>query len=277
MKKHNAEKFALYLLLALFVIVFLFPIYWAVTTSFKTPGQIMKVPPEFFPSNWNLQNYVEIFTKHQIGTYFINSLIVAVTTTLCAIMVATFAGYGFSRFKFRGRAFWQYAIIVIRMVPGLVFIIPYYIIFQKLGILDTLFGLIIVYITAALPLAIWLFMGFFDELPTEMFEAAKIDGCSEFGTYWRIALPLIVPGIVVAAILVFLAAYNEFSLSLVLIFTDQNKTLPLGISGMIQLQKDTPFGTLAAAGTIAFIPALVLALTTQKYVQAGITAGAVKG
>ncbi|RCX16496.1 carbohydrate ABC transporter membrane protein 2 (CUT1 family) [Fontibacillus phaseoli] len=277
MKKHNAEKFALYLLLALFVIVFLFPIYWAVTTSFKTPGQIMKVPPEFFPSNWNLQNYVEVFTKHQIGTYFINSLVVAVTTTLCAIIVATFAGYGFSRFKFRGRAFWQYAIIVMRMVPGLVFIIPYYIIFQKLGILDTLFGLIIVYITAALPLAIWLFMGFFDELPTEMFEAAKIDGCSEFGTYWRIALPLIVPGIVVAAILVFLAAYNEFSLSLVLIFTDQNKTLPLGISGMIQLQKDTPFGTLAAAGTIAFIPALVLALTTQKYVQAGITAGAVKG
>ncbi|MBQ4901082.1 carbohydrate ABC transporter permease [Paenibacillus sp. Marseille-P2973] len=277
MKKHNAEKFALYLLLALFVIAFLFPIYWAITTSFKTPGQIMKVPPEFFPSNWNLQNYVEIFTKHQIGTYFINSLIVAVTTTLCAIMVATFAGYGFSRFKFRGRAFWQYAIIVMRMVPGLVFIIPYYIIFQKLGILDTLFGLIIVYITAALPLAIWLFMGFFDELPAEMFEAAKMDGCSEFGTYWRIALPLIVPGIVVAAILVFLAAYNEFSLSLVLIFTDQNKTLPLGISGMIQLQKDTPFGTLAAAGTIAFIPALVLALTTQKYVQAGITAGAVKG
>ncbi|WP_019638115.1 carbohydrate ABC transporter permease [Paenibacillus fonticola] len=277
MRKQNVEKVILYLLLALFVIVFLFPIYWAVTTSFKSAGQIMKVPPEFFPSSWSLQNYAEVFTKHQIGTYFINSLIVSVTTTLCAIIVATFAGYGFSRFKFKGRAFWQYAIIVMRMVPGLVFIIPYYIIFQRLGILDTLFGLIIVYITAALPLAIWLFMGFFDELPTEMFEAAKIDGCSEFGTYWRIALPLIVPGIVVAAILVFLAAYNEFSLSLVLIFTDQNKTLPLGISGMIQLQKDTPFGTLAAAGTIAFIPALILALTTQKYVQAGITAGAVKG
>ncbi|MDU2242320.1 MULTISPECIES: carbohydrate ABC transporter permease [Paenibacillus] len=277
MKKHYAEKSALYLLLLLFVVLFLFPIYWAVTTSFKSVGQIMKVPPEFFPSQWVLGNYVEVFTEHQIGTYFLNSLIVAVTTTVCTCFVATFAGYGFSRFRFKGKAFWQYAIIVMRMVPGLVFIIPYYIIFQKLGILDTLFGLIIVYITASLPLAIWLFMGFFDELPTEMFEASRIDGCSEFGTYWRIALPLIVPGIVVASILVFLAAYNEFSLSLVLVFTDQNKTLPLGISGMIQLQKDTPFGTLAAAGTIAFIPALILALTTQKYVQAGITAGAVKG
>lgn len=277
MKKNSVEKIVLYLLLAFFVILFLFPIYWAITTSFKSTGQIMKVPPEFIPSKWVLQNYIEVFTKHQIGTYFFNSMFVAITSTACAIIVATFAGYGFSRFKFKGRAFWQYAIIVMRMVPGLVFIIPYYLIFQKLGILDTLFTLIIVYVTAALPLAIWLFMGFFDELPTEIFEAAKIDGCNEFNTYWRIALPLIVPGIVVAAILVFLAAYNEFSLSLVLIFTDQNKTLPLGISGMIQLQKDTPFGTLAAAGTIAFIPALILALTTQKYIQAGITAGAVKG
>ena len=110
-----------------------------------------------------------------------------------------------------------------------------------------------------------------------MFESAKIDGCSEFQVYRKIALPLVIPGLVVISILVFLASYNEFGTALVLLFNDANKTLPVGISGMLQLQKDTPYGLLAAAGTIALIPAFILAQTTQKYVQKGITAGAVKG
>ena len=168
-------------------------------------------------------------------------------------------------------------VIIVRMIPALIYMVPYYIIFNNLGMLDSKLALTVVYITANLPLAIWLATGFFDEIPAEVFESAKIDGCSEFQVYRKIALPLVIPGLVVISILVFLASYNEFGTALVLLFNDANKTLPVGISGMLQLQKDTPYGLLAAAGTIALIPAFILALTTQKYVQKGITAGAVKG
>lgn len=274
----NKRKFPLSLIvLLLFSILFLFPIYWTVTTAFKTPSQIMVVRPEFIPSSLTLDNFRAVFTEHQIGTFFKNSLLVSISTTLITLVIATFAGYGFSHFTFKGKQTSLLLVIAVRMVPSLIYMIPYYIIFNQLHLLDTRFGLTIVYITANLPLAIWLSTSFFDEIPNEIFESAKIDGCTELELYLKIALPLVVPGIVVIAILVFLASYNEFGTALVLLFNDQNKTLPVGISGMVQLQKDTPFGLLAAAGVVAMIPAFILALTTQKYIQKGITAGAVKG
>jgi ABC-type glycerol-3-phosphate transport system permease component len=235
------------------------------------------LPPEFFPTKFTLGNFIEVFAQSNLGRMFFNSVFVSMVTVIAAVGIAALAGYGFSRYRFRGRLTWVYTIIIVRMIPSVVFIVPYYVIFQKLGLLDTLFGLIIVYVTSAIPFAIWLFIGFYDEIPREVYEAAIIDGCGEFSLYNRIALPLVIPGVVVAAILTFLAAYNEFGISLVLIFSDDNKTLPLGISSLIRSQKDTPFGSLAAAGTIAMIPSILLSLTTQKYIVEGLTAGAVKG
>lgn len=265
------------ILLILFSLVFLFPIYWTITTAFKSPGQIMVIPPEFVPSKFTLDNFIKAVTENSMGIFFKNSLSIAIATTIITLIIATFAGYGFSRFNFKGKRLSMLLIIAVRMIPSLIYMIPYYIIFNQVNLLDSKSGLTIVYITANLPLAIWLAISFFDEIPEEVFESAKIDGCSELQIYLKIALPLVVPGLVVISILVFLAAYNEFGTALVLLFNDANKTLPVGISGMVQLQKDTPFGLLAAAGTIAMIPAFILALTTQKYIQKGITAGAVKG
>jgi ABC-type glycerol-3-phosphate transport system permease component len=276
-KREFIESKLLYMLLGLFSLFFLFPIYWALMTSFKGSSQIMKIPPEFIPSKFSLDNYIELFQQNPMGTYFFNSLLVSLITTIGSVLIAAFAGYGFSKYKFGGRVTILYTIFIVRMIPGLVFIIPYYVIFQKIGIIDTLYGLIIVYITSALPLAIWLFMGFYDEIPQEVFEASIIDGCGEFAMFQRIALPLVVPGVIVSSILVFLGAYNEFGLSLVLLFKESNKTLPLGISGLIQSLKETPFGLLGAAGTIAMIPAILLSLFMQRYFVDGLTAGAVKG
>lgn len=163
------------------------------------------------------------------------------------------------------------------MIPGLVYTIPFYIIYQNLGMLNSLTGLVISYITFSLPLAIWLFMGFYDQIPTEVFESAIIDGCNDYGVFRHIAIKLVLPGIVVASILIFLGAWNEFGLALVLLFTDAKKTLPIGINGLIVYQEDTPFGSLAAAGTIAMLPAIILSLTTQKFIVRGLTDGAVKG
>jgi ABC-type glycerol-3-phosphate transport system permease component len=275
--KKNAEKTVVSILLGLFVLYFLFPIYWTLTTSIKPKSSIIKLPPEWFPQHFTWSNYADVFSQNQIGRVFLNSLLVASVTTIVTVLVTALGGYGFSRFKFRGRKLWIYTTIIVRMIPGLLLIIPYYLMFQKAGLLNTLSGLIIVYVTAAIPLAIYLFMSFYGEMPGEIFESARIDGCSEYGTFARIALPLVVPGIVVTSILVFMGAWNEFSLSLILTFSDDKKLLPLAISSLIQTQKDTPLGTLAAAGTIAMIPAVVLSLTTQKYIVDGFTAGAVKG
>lgn len=264
-------------LLILFTVFFMFPIYWTLTTSVKPKESIIKLPPEWFPVHFTLTNYSDVFTQNHLLHIFFNSLFVASVTTIITVAITALGGYGFSRFRFRGRSFWVYTTIIVRMIPGLLFIIPYYVMFQKVGLLDKLWGLILVDVTAALPLAIYLFMGFYNEMPSEIFESATMDGCSEYGKFARIALPLVTPGIVVTSILVFIGAWNEFSLSLILTFSDDKKLLPLAISSLIEVQKDTPLGTLAAAGTIAMIPSVILSLTTQKYIVEGFTAGAVKG
>jgi ABC-type glycerol-3-phosphate transport system permease component len=275
--KMRTEKTIVSVLLACFTLYFLFPIYWTLMTSIKPKESIIKLPPEWFPQSFTWSHYVEVFTHNQIIKVFMNSLYVASITTVVTVFITALGGYGFARFRFRGRNLWIYTTIIVRMIPGLLLIIPYYMMFQKAGLLNTLSGLIIVYVTAAIPLAIYLFMGFYNEMPVEIFESARIDGCTEYGTFFRIALPLVIPGIVVTSILVFMGAWNEFSLSLILTFSDDKKLLPLAISSLIQVNKDTPLGTLAAAGTIAMIPAIVLSLTTQKYIVDGFTAGAVKG
>ncbi|WP_123042778.1 carbohydrate ABC transporter permease [Cohnella candidum] len=275
--KRRTERTVVSVLLALFALYFLFPIYWTLATSVKTKDSIIKLPPDWFPMQLTGSHYADVFAQNHIGRVFLNSLLVASATTVITVLVTTLGAYGFSRFKFPGRNLWIYTTIIVRMIPGLLLIIPYYLMFQKAGLLNTLSGLVIVYVTAAIPLAIYLFMGFYDEMPGEIFESARIDGCSEYGTFLRVALPLVVPGIAVTSILVFMGAWNEFSLSLILTFSDDKKLLPLAISSLIQVNTDTPLGEIAAAGTVAMIPAIVLSLTTQKYIVDGFTAGAVKG
>lgn len=275
--KPNVNRLIVAAFLSVFTFFFMFPIYWTLTTSIKPKESIIKLPPEWVPVHFTLTNYSDVFTENHLLHIFFNSLFVASVTTVITVAITALGGYGFSRFRFRGRNFWVYSTIIVRMIPGLLFIIPYYVMFQKVGLLDKLSGLIIVDVTAAVPLAIYLFMGFYNEMPSEIFESATMDGCSEYGKFARVALPLVTPGIVVTSILVFIGAWNEFSLSLILTFSDDKKLLPLAISSLIEVQKDTPLGTLAAAGTIAMIPTVILSLTTQKYIVEGFTAGAVKG
>ena len=204
-------------------------------------------------------------------------MLVAVSTTVISLALATMAGFGLSRYHFKGNKIIKNSVIAVRMIPALVYTIPYYIIYSKIHLLDTMTGLIMAYISFALPLAIWLSISFFYEIPDELYEAAEIDGCTEYGMYTKIALPLVKAGLLVIAILVFIGAWNEFGLALVLQSSDAKKTLPIGIASMVQTHKDTPSGSLAAAGVIAMIPAVILSMTTQKYIVKGTMAGAVKG
>lgn len=277
MLKKKIKSILIHIVLVLFSFYFLFPIYWTITTSFKARQQILVRIPEWFPKSWHLSNYVSILQKGSVGTYFLNSVFVSLVTVGLTLLVASMAGFGLTRSNFRGRNAISYSIFMVRIVPGLVYMIPFYLIFKEIGLMDNLLGLVLCYVTLSLPLGIWLFIGFFEEIPRGIYEAGLIDGCSEYSLFTRIAMPLVSTGMVVVALLVFLAAWNEFSLALVLTNEDAKKTLPIGINTMIMNQKERPYGFLAAAGTVAMLPALILSVTTQKYMVQGLTAGAVKG
>lgn len=276
-KKRFLQSFGLFILFLLLGSLFIFPLYWTVITSFKTSSQVFVEKPIFILDTIYLDNYIEIFHKSHVDTFFLNSILVAGATTLVSLLLASMAGFGLCRYRFKGRNTVRNSILIIRMIPALVYTIPYYIIYNKLHLLDTLGGLIMAYISFALPMAIWLSINFFIDIPPEIYESAEIDGCPELMLYTRIALPLVKAGLAVIAILVFIGAWNEFGLALVLQSSDTKKTLPIGIASMVQTHKDTPSGSLAAAGVIAMIPAIILSITTQKYIVKGTMAGAVKG
>ncbi len=276
--KRNVLITVIVLLVLLFLgILFVFPMYWTFITSFKLKSQIFVEKPILWPSVLYLDNYIEIFRKSFVGTFFLNSLKVAGTTTGGTILLATMCAFAICRYDFKISKLIKNFIITVRMIPALVYTIPYYIIFNKLGLLDSLAGLVLAYVTFSLPLAVWLSVNFFVDIPKEIYESAEIDGCGEMKMYSIIGLPLIRTGIVVIAILVFIGAWNEFGLALVLQSSDLKKTLPIGIASMIQTHKDTPSGSLAAAGMIAIIPGIILSLSTQKYFIKGMMTGAVKG
>ena len=277
MKKKIIQTAVLLLIFIVLGVFFAFPLYWTILTSFKTSAQVFVEKPIFFMDTLYLDNYIEIFTKSDVGTFFMNSLIVAGCTTLFSLIISTMAGFGLSRYVFRGSRLLRNSILVIRMIPALIYTIPYYIIYSRLHLLDTISGLIMAYISFALPMGIWLAISFFTDIPQEIYESAEIDGCGEWRMYLSIALPLVKAGIAVIAILLFVQAWNEFGLALVLQSSDAKKTLTIGIASMVQTHKDTPSGSLAAAGVIAMIPAMILALTTQKYIVKGTMAGAIKG
>lgn len=276
-KKRMIQSVGLAVMFLILGILFVFPLYWTVLTSFKTSAQVFVEKPILFMDTLYLDNYIEIFQKSHVLTFFKNSLLTAGGTTLLSLLLASMAGFGLCRYGFKGKKALQNSILIIRMIPALVYTIPYYIIYNKMHLLDTLTGLTMSYISFALPMAIWLALSFFLDIPQEIYESAEIDGCSEFKMYTRITLPLVKAGLAVIAILVFVGAWNEFGLALVLQSSDAKKTLPIGIASMVQTHKDTPSGSLAAAGVLAMIPAVILSMATQKYIVKGTMAGAVKG
>lgn len=277
MKKKAIQTTVLLVVFIVLGTLFAFPLYWTILTSFKTSAQVFVEKPIFFMDTLYLDNYIEIFTRSNVLIFFRNSLIVAGSATILSLILATMAGFGLCRYVFKGSKALRNSIMIVRMIPALIYTIPYFIIYSKLNLLDTLGGLVMAYISFALPMAIWLAISFFSDIPQEIYESAEIDGCSEWRMYISIALPLVKAGIAVIAILVFVQTWNEFGLASVLQSSDVNKTLPIGIASMVQTHKDTPSGSLAAAGVIAMIPAMILAIATQKYIVKGTMAGAVKG
>jgi multiple sugar transport system permease protein len=263
----------IYILVVLAVVLSLAPIVYLLITSFKEPQLTFALPPVwvFKPT---LQNYREVLAGGEFERYFLNSFIVAVSTTFVALLVGGLAAYGFSRFRFRG-AFWlRMSSLIPQMLPPITIIVPLYVVFNGLGLLDTRWALIISYLTFTIPLAIWMMVGFFEDVPIELEEAAMIDGCTRPGALLRVSLPLAAPGLAATAILAFLYCWNEF-LYAVILTGRTARTLPVTITSFMT-NKAILWGRIAASGSMVLIPVLIFALIAQRYLVRGLSRGAIK-
>ncbi|MCS6907872.1 MAG: carbohydrate ABC transporter permease [Anaerolineales bacterium] len=266
-------RIGIYVLVMLAVILSLAPLVYLFITSFKDPNLTFTLPPVwvFEPT---LQNYREVLAGGQFEKYFLNSLVVALSTTAIALLLGGLAAYGFSRFRFRG-AFWlRTSALVPQMLPPITIIVPLYVLFNGLRLLDTRWALIISYLTFTIPLALWMMIGFFDDVPVELEEAAMIDGCTRLGALVRISLPLVAPGLAATAILAFLYCWNEF-LYAVILTGREARTLPVTITSFMT-NRAILWGRIAASGSMVLVPVLAFALLAQRYLVRGLSRGAIK-
>lgn len=259
------------ILILLILILFLGPFFWMILNSFKTPLQIIKFPPEliFTPT---LANYQNVFSNQNFAQYIVNSTIIGGGSTLLGLILGLPAAYAVARYKQYGIAT---AILIARIVPGITFLLPLYILFRALHLIDTYQSLILAHMLVGLPFIVWIMVPFFESIPTELEEAARVDGASITQAFLRIILPISGPGIVTGAILAFVFSWNNFMFSIVLA-TNNTKTVPVAIFNFIAYAQ-IDWGGLMAAAVIITLPVLILALVTQRYVVRGLTAGAVKG
>jgi multiple sugar transport system permease protein len=264
----------IYIAVVVAMILSIAPIAYLLITSFKPPQLTFNLPPVwiFTPT---LQNYIEVVTNGDFFRYFMNSLVVALVTTFIALILGAFAAYGFARFRFRG-AFWlRMSVLIPQMLPPITIIVPLYVLFNGLKLTDTRTALIISYLTFTIPLAIWMMIGFFEDVPEDLEESAMIDGCTRFQALFRVSVPIVTPGLAATAILGFLYCWNEFLYAVILTGRDA-RTLPVTITSFMT-NKAILWGRIAASGSLVLIPVLIFALFAQRYLIRGLSKGAVKG
>lgn len=252
-----------------------FPLFWMVLTSVKPQAEIITPEPVWWPSEFVFDRYPRVLDAG-FTTYLRNSLIVAAGVTTLGLLVSTLAGYALARFKMPLRNLLVMLILVTQLFPLVVLLIPLFIVMRNFELLGSLWGLIIAYLAFITPLTIWILRGFFISIPTELEDAALIDGCTRFGAMWRVILPLAGPGIAASAIFAWIAAWNEFLMALTFIRSDALRTLPVGLAQFAGLEQ-TDHGAIMAASTMFTVPVVIFFLFVHKRLTTGMVAGAVKG
>jgi len=272
----SLSTLGLYVLLTAGVVVMIFPFLDLVSTAFQSQTYVLAVPPVLIPPQPTIQNFVEAWQSNHFALFFQNSLVVAVTTTILAVLVSAMLAYGLARFEFTGKSAVFYAMLVTMMIPSLMLIIPQFMLAKALGLRNSLAGLVLVYVSMNIPLNTFLLRGFFEQLPRELEEAALIDGAGQFTIFFRIALPLSTPAIATVAIFTFLAAWDEFTWALTAIDDPLKRTLPVAIA-TFQGEHLTEWGLVFAASLIAIVPVIIVFVSLQRYFVKGLTSGAVRG
>jgi len=264
-----------YALLAVVNLFVLFPFYSMLITSLKDQASTLTVPVQWWPKRLTFGAYVSMWAGRPYGRYFLNSLIVASMTTLISIGLAALAGYGFSRYRFRGASGLLMGMVATQMIPGILLLITYFKVVSALELYNTLTALVIAYTSFVLPFSTWILKGYFDTIPTELDEAAMIDGCTPLATFFRVTLPVAVPGLTATSIYAFLLAWNEFMFAYVLTDSNTKYTISVGIAHLFG-EYSVAWNELMAAGMVAAIPPIVLYMFTSRFLISGLTAGALK-
>lgn len=259
----------------LLVLTYAMPYVYLLLTSLKPPGEVLQIPPSFLPSRVSLDNYRSLFANPSIPLAFANSLVVAVVSTVLALLLAVPAAYGATYLRAHISNWFLIFALVTRMVPAVSLGIPLFVMLKSAGLLDTQIGLILAHTTQSLPLAIWLMAAFFESVPQELEEAARIDGASRFGAFVRVILPVVSGGIAVAALFSFIASWNEFLYAL-LLTAERAKTAPIVIA-QFKTAYGLDWGPMTALAVLYSFPVIVVTLLLQKHIIGGLTLGAVKG
>lgn len=275
-KQKSIGKFILYAFLIIYSAVLLLPIYWAFLTSIKISGEIYTYPPIFIPSKIHLMNYINAFTIQPMWRFFLNSIIIAGISTILAGIVAIFPAYAFSRMKFKGSKFLMGCILFPMLLPALTNIIPIYTVYSKMGLIDTYFGMILLYVPGLLPFSIIVLMSFFSGIPMAIEESAYMDGCSRTQVILSIIVPIAVPSVISISLINFVTRWNEFIMAVIFTSKSSMRTLPVGIYNIVGVEM-TDFGALNAAAIGAILPPLILFIIFRNKFMSALIEGAVKG
>ena len=255
-----------------FAVITLIPIIWIFDIALS-PGNALGGE---IGDSYSSEHFSKIIEGDSFWIWFRNSLIVSIGTSLLGLVIAIPAGYAFSRYKFTGRDVSMFAFLLVQMFPGIIILVPYFLVMKTLGLLNSHLGLILAYCVTALPLCVWMLKGFFDTVPRELEEAATLDGCNQFQVFTKVVLPLSMPAVAVTALFSFLAAWNEFLLALTFNTSNDIYTLPVGLASLIS-STGQAWGDFAAASILVSLPVALLFLFFQKFLIEGLSAGGVKG
>ena len=275
-RPEGATPWWMWIAVAAIVIFCLFPFYWLLNISLKTGNDLQS--SSLVPPHPTLSNYSDIFKNPDFTKALRNSAVVALVTTLLALTVGSFCAYALARLKLRGKFVILAIVLTITTFPGIAIAAPLFKLWSDIGLFNTWTGLIIPYLTFALPLAIYILVSFFKEIPRDLEEAALVDGATYFQAFRKVVVPLAAPGLATAGILTFIFAWNEFLLAVTLTSSSKARTVPAAIAFFTgATEHEIPYGSISAASVVISVPLIVMVLLFQKRIVAGLTAGAVKG
>lgn len=253
----------------------LFPVLWFFYTSFRSERDIISNPTSVIPQSLSFDNYTATWEETDFPRLLWNSLITATITVVVSLTLATFAAYALSRARFRGKGIVQLAYLSVRIVPGVLLLFPLYMLIQQAGLLDTHLALALTYTTFTLPAAVWFMKGFFDAIPPDLENAARVDGCTRVGAMFRIVLPLVRPGLSASGILIAIEAWNDILFALMLTSSDSSRTWPVGLRLLIG-EFQLPWGQLAAATVLSIVPVIIAFAIAGRAMISGLTSGGLK-
>jgi multiple sugar transport system permease protein len=269
-------RLALYVLVAAVSLLTIFPIYWMLVSTFQPSKYTLHYPPPLFPQEITFNQFAELFANHPIALWLRNSLLIATMSMLLCMALTVLGAYALSSLRWKGRSLFGLFLLVTQMLPEILIVIPLYIIYRRLNMLDSLPALSLVDTAFALPICIWILKGVFDTVPSEVLDAAVVDGCTELSVLWKIVLPLSAPGLVAVAVVSFFSAWNEFLFAVIMLSSAEFQPASVGLT-TLKATGFTPVEQYMAAGLIFSILPVVFYLVMQRYIVAGLTAGAVKG